>query len=199
MLCRCSLCRGCRNASPLRRQAHFFFHTPCPLSLSEREGVPPHTRPFTFVNGANAILAPHPDPPLEGRGRGGNLVTMYKTEKCTALPYIRNSPRSCYFQTPFPLSPFPHGKGERIAPASSSMRAQTARFARERKYQKNSCRSFSVFRSDRRRRSWTAPYQRTEVRESDVRIKSNNATPLHSPTQKRQSLCPAAKSYPTAA
>ena len=34
----------------------FFFHTPCPLSLSEREGVPPHTRPFTFVNGATTPL-----------------------------------------------------------------------------------------------------------------------------------------------
>ena len=40
----------------------FFFHTPCPLSLSEREGVPPHTRPFTFVNGATT--------PLKGSGTG---------------------------------------------------------------------------------------------------------------------------------
>ena len=40
----------------------FFFHTPCPLSLREREGVPPHTRPFTFVNGATT--------PLEGSGTG---------------------------------------------------------------------------------------------------------------------------------
>ena len=48
----------------------FFFHTPCPLSLSEREGVPPHTRPFTFVNGATT--------PLEGSGTGrGGHFSMF--------------------------------------------------------------------------------------------------------------------------
>ena len=46
------------------------FHTPCPLSLSEREGVPPHTRPFTFVNGTTT--------PLEGSGtgQGGHLRAL---------------------------------------------------------------------------------------------------------------------------
>ena len=48
----------------------FFFHTPCPLSLGEREGVPPHTRPFTFVNGATT--------PLEGSGTGrGGHFSMF--------------------------------------------------------------------------------------------------------------------------
>ena len=50
-----------------------FFHTPCPLSLREREGVPPHTRPFTFVNGATT--------PLEGSGtwQGGHLRRYIKS------------------------------------------------------------------------------------------------------------------------
>ena len=51
----------------------FSFHTPCPLSLGEREGVPPHTRPFTFVNGATTPLKG------SGTGRGGHLRRYIKS------------------------------------------------------------------------------------------------------------------------
>ena len=67
-----------------------FFHTPCPLSLGEREGVPPHTRPFTFVNGATT--------PLEGSGtwQGGHSCRYIKSMS-SVRPCKRYSLRSCYF------------------------------------------------------------------------------------------------------
>ena len=50
------------NVFPLMFPRFLSSTPPVPLSLSEREGVPPHTRPFTFVNGATT--------PLEGSGTG---------------------------------------------------------------------------------------------------------------------------------
>ena len=96
----------------------FSFHTPRPLSLSEREGVPPHTRPFTFVNGATT--------PLEGSGTGreGHLRRYFKSVS-GALPCYKEFASLMLFIDSFPRPPFHMERGERIAPASASMRVQS--------------------------------------------------------------------------
>ena len=75
-----------------------FFHTPCPLSLSEREGVPPHTRPFTFVNGTTT--------PLEGSGtwQGGHLHRYIKSVS-GALPCYKEFAALILFLYSLPLPP----------------------------------------------------------------------------------------------
>ena len=57
--------------------------------------------------------------------------------RATSYLAIRYSLRSCYFQTPIPLSPFPHGKGERITQASVPMRAQSSALCALTKEQEN--------------------------------------------------------------
>ncbi len=76
----------------------FSFHTPCPLSLSEREGVPPHTRPFTFVNGATT--------PLEGSGTGrGGHFDRYIKSMSGVIPCYKEFASLMLFLNSFPPVP----------------------------------------------------------------------------------------------
>ena len=69
-LCYMSTFQSALNATSLMSFRSFSSTPPVPLSLSEREGVPPHTRPFTFVNGTTT--------PLKGSGtwQGGHLRAL---------------------------------------------------------------------------------------------------------------------------
>ncbi len=118
----------------------------------------------------NALFLPHPLPPLPRGERGGSTPhpavhvrerrdhsprgewylarrTLWQVleKMCAdALPCYKEFATLILFSAPIPLTPFPHGKGERISQVSAPMRAQPARFARKRKQQKNSLRSFSA-------------------------------------------------------
>ncbi len=77
---------------------------PVPLSLREREGVPPHTRPFTFVNGATT--------PLEGSGTGqGGHLRRYIKSMSDAIPCYKVFAALMLFLDSYPPVPLSTWKG----------------------------------------------------------------------------------------
>ena len=122
---------GGRLIASLGRDTFRLFPLPCPSPAgrgSARQSLE------SRLTAGEVVAAPHRCPaPSNGRKKLARRCTAAYKEFASLMLSLDS----------YPL-PLPHGRGERIAPASAPMRAQPARFARKRKQQKNSLRSFSA-------------------------------------------------------